>query len=273
VIYNSYGEWLDSDYSKKEIDSIIGNGDKENKDYRSCQDCHMPSSGVIGNTLQKERAACSEANHSFRDFSHNMMERDIYDIPQLVKKAAKIDGRAYVEGGIIKVEVTVTNTGAGHKFPTDSPLRHLILRVEAKDENNTILVQIDGPTIPLWGGVGSQPEDYAGRPGEIYANILKEKDTNLAPTVAYWNPTIPAWADSDTRLIPGLPVKSEYSFTMPYNGDVTITAKLIYRYAFIDLARQKGWPVRDVFVTGEKCEGSPVEQLEMKCETIQSESP
>ena len=103
--------------------------------------------------------------------------------------------------------------------------------------------------IPLWGGNGNQPEDYAGRPGEIYANILQDKDTSLSPTIAYWNPTLPAWEGSDTRLKPGGPTESQYSFSVPLNGGATITAKLVYCYAFIDIIRQKRWTINDIIVT------------------------
>ena len=238
VIYNSYGEWLESSYSNK-----------ESRGYRSCQDCHMPSSQEVGNTLPGERAACSQANHSFRDFNHNTMARDTFDIPTRIKGAASIELTARIEDGRINIAVSVQSVDVGHKFPTDSPLRHLILLVEAKDRNNMPLAQVDGAVIPLWGGVGNQPEDYAGRPGEIYANILKDKDTSQTPTIAYWNPTLPAWGGADTRLDPGMSTKSEYSFAAPSNGRATITAKLIYRYAFLDIIRQKGWPINDILVT------------------------
>ena len=249
LIYNSYGEWLDSGYSKKEVETAVGAAQKENMEYRSCQDCHMQSAQPIGDALQKERAACSEANHSFNNFNHNMMRRDQNNEPTLVKDAAQMSVEAIIEEGKIKVTVKVLNTRAGHKFPTDSPLRHLILVVEAKDRNGTMLPQVDGPVIPLWGGVGDKAEDYAGRPGEIYANILKDKDTSEAPTVAYWNPTIPAWEGSDTRLVPGVIVQSDYFFAIPSNGSASISAKLIYRYAFIDIIRQKGWTPKDYIVT------------------------
>ena len=137
----------------------------------------------------------------------------------------------------------MTNTKAGHKFPTDSPLRHLILVIEAKDGLGTLLPQVDGPTIPAWGGVGNQPTDYSGRPGEIYANILMDVDTNLVPTIADWNPTRAAWDGSDTRLEPRKPQTSNYVFAAPLNGYAVFTVQLIYRYAFIDIARQKGWSV------------------------------
>jgi len=256
VIYNSYGEWLNSIYGQKEIGSEAEGTKKTNEDYRSCQDCHMPSSDAIGDTLPDQRAACSAANQSFRNFNHNMMKRDDNGLSAIFNDIAEIDIEQILEEeqGKIKVRVTVRNTGVGHKFPTDSPLRHLILLVEARDEKHTLLAQVEGPTIPLWGGNSDKPEDYAGRPGEIYANILKEKDTNIVPTIAFWNPTIPAWAGSDTRLVPRVPVQKEYSFVTPYNGSATITVTLIYRYAFIDIIRQKGWPMDDINVTTEQIE-------------------
>ena len=239
VIYNSYGEWLNSAYS---------NPDTTN--FRSCQDCHMHSAQDVGNTSRDERAACSALNQNFRNFNHNMMGRDATGDPALIKGAATLSLTARIENGRINVAVQVENARAGHKFPTDSPLRHLILLVEAKDQNGMPLAQVAGPTIPLWGGVGAvADEDYAGRPGEIYANILKDRDTNQMPTIAFWNPTVPAWDGSDTRLEPNKPVQSEYSFAVPSNGAATITARLIYRYAFIEIIRQKGWPLKDIDVT------------------------
>ena len=157
-------------------------------------------------------------------------------IPLLVKEAATVNiDEVKIGGGQIKIKVTIVNSGAGHKFPTDSPLRHLILYIEATDERNNPLTQVSGPMIPKVGD-----SDYAGLPGQIYANILKDKDMNSSPTVAYWNPVESAWLGSDTRLVPKVPVQSEYSFVAPSNGSARITIKLIYRDMFLNLADQKG---------------------------------
>jgi hypothetical protein len=235
-IYGSYKEWLDGPYSKK------------NESYRSCQDCHMSSSQPVAGTAVAARSSCSQDNLSFRDFSHNMMKRDNTGNPILIQQAATVTVDANKENGKIKADIKVVNTAAGHKFPTDSPLRHLILVIEARDENGQLLTQMDGPRIPAWGGSGNQPEDYAGRPGVIYANILKSQDTSEVPAVDYWNPTVPAWEGSDTRLAPNQETLSQYFFVVPSHGDVTVTARLFYRYAFIDIIRQKGWPVQDILV-------------------------
>jgi len=227
-IYGSYSEWLSSSYNQP------------GQNFRSCQDCHMPSpEQAIGTTPRSERAACSEANLKFRDFNHNMMNygtdpvNPSRRIPLLVKEAAQVFiDEIQVDGGQINFRVTVLNSGAGHKFPTDSPLRHLILFVQATDMFNNPLTQVGGPMIPKVGD-----SDYAGYPGQIYANLLKDKDTNSMPTNAYWNPTELV---SDTRLVPGVPVESGYSFIAPSNGSVTITVRLIYRNVLLDIASQKG---------------------------------
>jgi hypothetical protein len=207
----------------------------------------------VAGTLPSERDACSETNLEFRDFNHNMMnygpdpDNPLREIPLLVKNAATITiDEPKIETGLVKFKVTVRNTGAGHKFPTDSPLRHLILLVQVTAQN-TSLPQISGPTIPVWGA-----QDYAGYPGMIYANLLKDRDTNEMPSFAYWNSIEPAWQVSDTRLVPGQAVQSEYSFVAPSNGSAVIAVRLIYRKAFIEIARQKGWPLINLDIEATK---------------------
>jgi hypothetical protein len=242
VIYNSYGEWLESKYSKRVINSV------ENQDYRTCQDCHMISSQPVDGSSRVARSACSQENDSFRDFSHNMMKRDNTSSPILVQGAAEVTVNARKDEGKLKVKVMVVNKRAGHKLPTDSPLRHLILVVEARDANGKLLVQLEGPIIPEWGGPENQPGGYAGQPGMIYANILRDRETGAVPAVEYWNPTVPAWKGADTRLEPLKDESSSYSFLAPSSGEVIVTAKLYYRYAFLDLILKNGWPLQDILV-------------------------
>ena len=56
----------------------------------------------------------------------------------------------------------------------------------------------------------------------------------------------PAWKNSDTRIPSGKAAESKYVFALPPNGKAHFHVKLIYHYAYIDLARQKGWPVNDI---------------------------
>ena len=67
---------------------------------------------------------------------------------------------ARLEGDQIIVTVSITNDQTGHHVPTDSPLRHLILLVQATDGQGQALPQLDGPTVPEWGGVGDPAQGY-----------------------------------------------------------------------------------------------------------------
>jgi hypothetical protein len=177
-----------------------------------------------------------------------MMKRANTGSPILVQGAATVKLNVRKDEGKIKVKVTVVNEKAGHKFPTDSPLRHLILVVEARDTNGQWLAQLEGPRIPDWGGANNQVGGYAGQPGEIYANILRDKNTGTVPAVKYWDPTVPAWKNSDTRLEAHKQVSSNYSFLAPAHGDAIITARLFYRYAFLNLILENGWSLQDILV-------------------------
>ena len=70
----------------------------------------------------------------------------------------------------------------------------------------------------------------------------------MVPAAAYWNPTMPAWQGSDTRLLPGQDTPSQYFFVAPSQGIAIITAQLFYRNAFIDILRKKGLQPQDILV-------------------------
>jgi hypothetical protein len=298
VIYNSYGEWRASSFA----------ANPEAAGYRTCQDCHMSHMDVRdGTSVPSERQACSANNRKFQNFDHNMMDfgpdsehgKEI-EIPRMVKGAARLDvtfGSQAAGPNTLDVNVTVTNIKAGHKFPTDSPLRHLILVVEAEDRVNTPLIHVGGDRIPNWAGpgplsplgiVGTMNElgisDYSGLPGKIFANLMVEEGTNLSPAMAYWNEMKYTFVDSadgrnsDTRLVPAKPDSSTYSFTMPDVGEVEITVRLIYRYAFYDLVIWKEWFDKrraDIVVTEWRCEGPPTQpdELGRSCKPIEPPTP
>jgi hypothetical protein len=48
-------------------------------------------------------------------------ENKLREIPLRVQEAAEIRMESKLEGGQMKIRVTVQNIGAGHKFPTNSP--------------------------------------------------------------------------------------------------------------------------------------------------------
>jgi len=279
VIYNSYGEWKQSSY-----------GDNPNEgDYLTCQDCHMPPRVINGDPpALSNNLACAANSAGYQDFNHNLMNYGVderstsgREIPLMVVNAAKLQADFNYEPdkkNSLKVVVRAENTQAGHKFPTDSPLRHLILLVEAKDQFGNSLAQVEGERIPNWGGLGNPylesqgVKSYGGLAGKIFANLLVEADTNISPTAAYWNKTKLAYenekpkGNSDTRLVPGEKDRSEYFFSIPASGEIKVMVTLIYRFAFFDLMSQKGWMRPDIIVASIVCSGSPTAADSIKCE-------
>jgi hypothetical protein len=225
VIYNSFGEWLESPYNDAE------NG-------KTCQDCHMPPLGA-------DYFARPDQGGMARDpqtiYSHRMPGAG--DV-ELLQNAVTMTASAKIENEMVMVHVRITNDKTGHHVPTDSPLRHLILLVHAEDANGVILDQVEGETIPQYGGMGDPTKGYyAGLPGKIVAKILMELWTEAAPTGAYWNRTR---VISDNRLAAFETDTSEYTFAIPLSGEVSVKVTLLFRRAFIELIDQKGWDIPDI---------------------------
>jgi hypothetical protein len=228
VIYNSYGEWLESSY-------------RNPKTGKTCQNCHMPP-------VNYDYFVYPDKGGLVRDpariFSHRMpgaMDE------QLLRNAVTMTAAAWPGNGQIAVQVDIVNDRTGHHVPTDSPLRHIILLVEATDASANPLVQVNGPTVPEWGGVGDPKHGYyAGLPGKAFAKVLKELWTGITPSGAYWNPTRIV---SDNRIAALSRDVSRYDFAAPQSGMVRISVRLIFRRAFKELMDQKGWDTPDIVMS------------------------
>jgi mono/diheme cytochrome c family protein len=227
VIYNSFGEWLESPYSDPETG-------------QTCQDCHMPTLGAIHFARPDQGGL---ARDPATIFSHRMpgaMDEE------LLRNAVTLTATAQLEDEMVVVQVDITNDQTGHHVPTDSPLRHLILLVQATDGQGRVLPQLDGPTVPEWGGVGDPSERYyAGLPGKGFAKVLEELWTGVSPSGAYWNPNRIL---SDNRLAAFTTDSSTYTFAASDEGAVSVEVTLLYRRAFVEVMDQKGWDVPDIIM-------------------------
>lgn len=231
-IYDSFGEWLASPYS----DPISG---------QTCQDCHMPPAGVTAFVqLPPDDPSVIPPRDPATIFSHRMPGAADVD---LLQATATLNLQAERSGDQVRVRVRVTNSGAGHHIPTDSPLRNMILLVRAIDADGRPLTQTAGPVIPEWGGVGDPADGYyAGQAGVLYAKILADAFTGETPSAAYWRPTRLV---SDNRIAALDYDTSVYTFAIPAAASgVTVEARLIFRRAFIDLMRLKGWDTPDILM-------------------------
>jgi len=227
VIYDSYGEWLRSPYSEEETG-------------QTCQDCHMPVTEDTWFALPEKGGHIREPG---RIFSHQMPGAS--DV-QLLQEAVTMNVATSVEEGTLRIDVAIVNDKTGHHVPTDSPLRHLILWVQATDEQGNALQLVDGPVLPAWCGAGDPSHGYyAGLPGKAYAKVLEEMWTEISPSGAYWNPTRIV---SDNRIAAFETDRSEYRFALPDEGGVDLRVELLFRRAFKELMEQKEWNVPDILM-------------------------
>jgi mono/diheme cytochrome c family protein len=225
VIYNSFGEWLESPYSDQETG-------------QTCQDCHMPHLDVT-HFARPDQGGLERDPSTI--FSHQMP--GALD-EALLQNSITMTATAREEADTVIVQVEITNDNTGHHIPTDSPLRHLILLVRATDDQGRTLKQVEGPIVPEWGGVGDIAKGYyAGLPGTAYAKVLQELWTEIYPTGAYWNPTRVL---SDNRIAAFETASSTYAFSVPESGSANFEVSLLFRRAFIELMDWKEWDVPDI---------------------------
>jgi hypothetical protein len=218
--YSEYQEWAASAYARQGV---------------QCQDCHMRATAG-----PPRRFATAAAGGILRDArtlsSHALAATD--DL-ELMRAAIDLQASVSREGSELRVRVSVRNVGAGHHFPTGSPLRNLVLLVEATDGRGAPLPLRAGPRLPRWAGEGAPAEgNYAGLPGRGFAKILadaaaypaegREHAFAQAYPAPFWRPAVLA---SDTRLPAGGSDVSEYRFGAG-DGPLRVRTRLVYRRAF-----------------------------------------
>jgi len=225
VIYNSYGEWLESPYSDPETG-------------QTCQDCHMLVADYDYFAYPEQGGLRSR----FPIHNHTMPgAKD----EALLQNSVTMTTIAQLAGDRVLVRASITNDKTGHHVPTGVPLRHMILVVQATDVDGNPLPLQEGPVLPDWTG------DYAGQPGRYYAKVLRDEWTGESPTGAYWRDITLV---EDTRLAAFATDVSQYVFAAPADGVITVEARLIFRRAFQQLMEWKGWDDPDIVMEEETIE-------------------
>jgi hypothetical protein len=220
VIYNSFGEWLDSPYS----DPDTG---------QTCQDCHMPVSDA-------KYYVFPEKGGLVRDYHelHNHRMPGASD-QELLQNAVTLDAKATAAGGKVNVDVSLVNDLTGHHVPTDAPTRQMLLVVEAVDSQGKVLRLLEGPRQPDYSG------NYAGQPGKSYAKVLRDEYTGEAPSVAYWRPVT---IQEDTRLAAMETDLSRYTFELPAGQTAEVRVRVWFRRTFQSIAEEKGFTDPDILM-------------------------
>ncbi len=276
VIYNSYGEWLESPYSDPESG-------------QTCQDCHMPTAprltsrmeSVVQTAAWLERASgrtlpaglgklAERSQRSYFVYPEKgglFRELDQIHIHQMpgandetfLRNGIALDVFAEIDGTQIVVRTEVTNTGAGHHYPTGSPLRQVLLVVRATDSRGVELPLVEGSVLPAWAG------DLAGEAGQGYAKILRDTLTGEEPTFSHWRMVELV---EDTRIPAQGSKRGSFRFeisggvTAPEAEEVTIEAQLIYRRAFQQLQEWKGWTDPDITLAAQQIQAGAAPDTE-----------
>ena len=165
---------------------------------QTCQDCHMPEA--------KDNEGQSYAQHSFAG-AHD---------PQFLRKSLTLKTSKTEKG----IEVSIGNDKAAHAYPTGSPLRQVILKVTAKDEQGNIVFE-NWKENPL-------KEDKQA----VFMRIFEDEQKN-APA--------PPWRAAavrmDQRLKPGETRLLKYR--LPEKA-VQVNVKLVFRLAPLPILKRLG---------------------------------
>ncbi|MCX7176269.1 MAG: multiheme c-type cytochrome [Proteobacteria bacterium] len=241
AVYSEFQEWSESSYAKRNI---------------HCQDCHMKPDGVTRRfALEKEgsvlRDPATVASHTLSGIADQAFMRD----------AVTLSAKAEVAGGRLQITVAVNNTKAGHHIPTGSPMRNMVLRVDAVDGNGRRLALLDGETIPEWAGTGPEAAgNYAGLPGKGYAKVLKRWPeyradnrslvlSQLYPS-PFWRPSV---LDYDNRIAADATDTSVYGFKLPEDAakPIRVSVRLIYRKTFKSWLKPQTEETADLLLASE----------------------
>jgi hypothetical protein len=223
-VYETFSEWSASSYARRGVE---------------CQHCHMKPDGVTRNIAPGhggiERDPATLATHHFPGSTDE----------SFLRASVEMKLSARFEGPIVRAAVTVRPVNVGHRLPTGTPERHLLLVVRAEDDGGTELELRAGPLIPDAGGVGPRDAgNYAGLPGKLYGKLL-EGPGGEAPA-PFWRAVAVRF---DTRLQPDQLDRTEFTWQPSDRAaTVRVRATLIYRGFYQAVRDAKAWPDRDVLL-------------------------
>ncbi len=210
--------------------------ERPNEEFRSCLDCHMPGAA----TFDKEGRAMDQMAW---DAQHRSPQ-DVHSHRFLGSEAAfgrhalevTVTKRLAEDGSALIVDVAVTNSGAGHKVPTGTWSKHVVVGVWAERAGKA-LKQIDGPQAWLDGSVKTRlalaPGDWRNPAGFILGVRAKSdvKETQGLPR--FWQ----AWpADQivDRRLAPGATRRASIRFELGTGeGEFAAEVRVLHRRGWL----------------------------------------
>jgi hypothetical protein len=172
--------------------------------FRECQDCHMP--GGVTKTAEGERVSLFAWESLHRDPATVHSHAFPGPSKALAAEALALEvTKAWEPGkGRWRVDVAVTNRGAGHKVPTGTWTKHVAIGVWARQDDRWLAAADDVPRAALVRSGAPRGEalaagDWRDPPG-IVLGVRRRGDASGRPA-DFWAP--PAAGDLvDERLAP-----------------------------------------------------------------------
>ncbi|MBP2031115.1 mono/diheme cytochrome c family protein [Methanohalophilus levihalophilus] len=216
VLDDTYMAWEEGPYSERDV---------------TCQDCHM-TPGITDFEANPGRAGSGApkrdhiSTHYFSGanvFVTGILdEEDTIELnTERLQKAATVEvaiPETAEAGETVNMEVSITNSGAGHNIPTGLiEARQIWLEVLVSDASGTVL--LDSGSLDSEGNIQN---------AVVYQT--KFADSDGEPTFKLWEA---ASVISDNRISPEDTAIEEFSFEVPENvaDPISVDVKLLYRSA------------------------------------------
>lgn len=207
-VYGTYSEWLES---------------PARREGKECQACHMAPTGTLTNLAPGHGGIARDphtlANHRFFAGSREAM----------LRQCLHVTGRLELDDAGVRAVVEVRADGVGHRVPTGFVDRQLVLVVDGLTADGRVVAARSGPVLPRLAG-----KDLAGRPGRLYAKVLRDFDGRSPAPFWRADPDL-----TDTRLEPGRRDRLEAVFPPEVRR---LRVRLLYRRFWPEVAETKGWP-------------------------------
>ncbi len=201
-------------------------------EFKSCLDCHMPGAETFDKTGRAmDQMAWDGLHRSPQDVhSHRFLGSDAHFAKNALD--VSITKRRDEATGEWIAEVSVTNTGAGHKVPTGTWTKRVVVGVWAEHEGKALL-QTGGDRAWLDAaaelGVALDAGDWRN-PGGLVLGVRAANDDQDRPSYPRFWQRWPADQIVDERLAPGETRRAVCRFeTPPGGGEPTIEVRVVHR--------------------------------------------
>jgi hypothetical protein len=199
------------------------------RNARSCQDCHMPA----GTTVSDEGKPVDQMAWDCLHRSPGAVHSHAFEgsRPRFAAAALDVQVKKHREGTRLTAEVAVTNVGAGHRIPTGTWTKHVLVGVWAR-QGGRWLRQVDGDRALVVPGTTPAEPLASGdwrNPGGFVLGVREAREPSAAVNQPdLWLP----WKTDeivDERLAPGATRAARCTFEVGEGEEPVVVVRIVHR--------------------------------------------